>query len=307
MTKQTYVVTGGDSGLGFECARFLSAGPESVVVLACRTPQKAEQAASKLRAGGGDVRVIPLDLSAQTSVRAFVDAFRRAGLPPLSAIVCNAGGQNVGAPTRTREGFEETFGVNYLGHYLLTRLLLADLQPGGRIVFVSSGTHDPAEKTGLPEPRYASARAVAEDFEDGKEAGRRRYTTSKLCMIYSAHEYARRLERASDPRLRSIRVNAFDPGMMPGTGLARTYPAPLRFAWNYVLPVVFACKRNVHRPAVSGERLASLATDEGAAATGKYFSDGRETKSSPLSYSEANELDLWDASAEMTGLPKDLE
>jgi NAD(P)-dependent dehydrogenase (short-subunit alcohol dehydrogenase family) len=193
-----------------------------------------------------------------------------------------------------------------LAHYLLTRLLLPDLQAEGHIVFVSSGTHDPNEKSGLPEPRYVSAKAVAADFEAGATAGRRRYTTSKLGNVYCTYEYARRLAGASDPRLRSIRVNAFDPGLMPGTGLARTYPAPLRLIWNYVLPVLTLFWRNVHRPSTSGKRLAALATGGMGPSTGKYYSDGRDVRSSTLSYDTTRARDLWDTSADMTGLPRDL-
>jgi short chain dehydrogenase len=78
----------------------------------------------------------------------------RADLPPLAGIVCNAGIQIITAPTQTADGFETTFGVNHLAHYLLVRLLLDDLDAGGNIVFVSSNTHDPEQKTGLPEPRF---------------------------------------------------------------------------------------------------------------------------------------------------------
>lgn len=300
--KQSWVVTGGNAGLGFQCTRFLARDPENLVVIACRDVERAERAAAEPRRNGGAILVMSLDLSALSSVRAFVEAFRRSDLPPLAGIICNAGVQIVTAPTRTADGHETTFGVNHLAHYLLTRLLLSDIATGGGIVFVSSGTHDPNQKSGLPEPRYRSAGAVAADFELGADAGRRRYTTSKLCNIYCAYEFARRLSESSDPRLRSIRVNAFDPGLMPGTGLARTYPAPLRFIWTYILPAATLFMRNVHRPSTSGKRLADLAAGEAAKASGKYYSDGRETRSSDLSYDAANALELWNASAEMVGL-----
>ena len=113
------------------------------------------------------MKVLPLDLSRQASVRAFVEAFRRGQFPPLVGIVCNAGLQNVGTPTKTEEGYETTFAVNHLGHYLLTRLLLPDLATNASITFVSSGTHDPKQKTGMPVPRYVTTEALAHDFEPG--------------------------------------------------------------------------------------------------------------------------------------------
>jgi NAD(P)-dependent dehydrogenase (short-subunit alcohol dehydrogenase family) len=304
--SQAFIVTGGNTGLGFHCASFLSLDRDSLVVIGCRDPKSGEEAARKLRRTGGRVEVLPLDLASQASIHAFVDAFRQLAPPPLSGLVCNAGMQNIGVPTRTAEGYETTFAVNHLGHYLLARLLLPAMAPNGRIVFVSSGTHDPAQKSGLPEPRYESAEAVAHDFEPGTDAGRRRYSTSKLCNIFCCYEFARRLASAPDPRLQSIRVNAFDPGLMPGTGLARTYPAVLRFAWSYVLPIATLFMRNVHRPAKSGERLALLAAGPQGAVTGRYFSDGDEIRSSELSYDSARALELWEASARMTQLPSEL-
>ena len=104
--SRAFIVTGGNAGLGFQCASFLSADRENLIVLACRDPASAERAAQALRRNGGKVEVLALDLSSQASVRAFVDAFRERRLPPLAGLICNAGGQNIGAPARTAEGYE---------------------------------------------------------------------------------------------------------------------------------------------------------------------------------------------------------
>ncbi len=301
---QTFIVTGGNAGLGFECARFIGGGTDYQVVIAGRDAEKCARAAKRLRALGCAVEALTLDLAALASVRSFVEAYRQAALPPLAGIVCNAGVHNVAAPTKTAEGYETTFGVNHLGHYLLARLLLPDLRAQGHIIFVSSATHDPNEKTGFPEPRYTSAREIAADFEAGKVAARRRYTTSKLCNIYCANELSRHLAASADARLRSIRVSSFDPGQMPGTGLARSYPALFQFGWNYVLPVTTLFKRNHHRPATSGKRLAELVMSIDAPAGGKYYSDGREARSSLLSYNRENAAELWDTSADMVAVPQ---
>ena len=158
----------------------------------------------------------------------------------------------------------------------------------------------------MPAPRYETAEALAHDLEPSAEAGKRRYTTSKLCNIYTTFELAGHLAASPDARLQSIRVNAFDPSMMPGTGLAQTYPPVLRFAWHYVLPTLTLFQRNVNTPSKSGKRLAQLAAGSEGSATGKYFSDGRETPSSELSLDKARALDLWNSSADMTRLPRDL-
>jgi hypothetical protein len=101
-------------------------------------------------------------------------------------------------------------------------------------------------------------------------------------------------------------VNAFDPGMMPGTALARTYSTPFRFVWNYILPALTLFQKNVNRPVTSGRRLAALASGQMGELTGKYVSMGKVFPSSPLSQDASKAHDLWSASAEMTGLPASL-
>jgi hypothetical protein len=128
---------------------------------------------------------------------------------------------------------------------------------------------------------------------------RRPSSATSIC----AYEYAGRFAKLPDPRLQSLRVNAFDPGLMPATGLARTYSAPLRFVSRYILPLLSLFIGNIHSPATSGRRLALLASGSEGSTTGKYFSDGREIPSSKESYDTQKALDLWNTSAKMTGLP----
>ncbi len=304
--SRSYIVTGGNAGLGLAYGRVLAKDPGNVVVIACRDAGRGEAAARTVDAAGARVRVLPIDLADLSSVRAFPEAFRRADLPPLAGLVCNAGVQGNDAPTRTRDGHEATFGVNHLAHYLLARLMLGDLREGGRIVFVSSNTHDPATKTGMPEPRYTGAETLSADAATDAGSGRRRYTTSKLCNIYCTYELARRLRGSGDAHLRSLRVDAFDPGMVPGTGLARSYRPPLRFAWSYLLPALTLVMPNVNRPTTSAERLAALVTGRMGDLGGRYVSMGRAMPSSPLSQDPAHAEELWTVSAAMTGLPVDL-
>jgi len=123
-----------------------------------------------------------------------------------------------------------------------------------------------------------------------------------------AYELARRLAATSDPRPQSIRVDAFDPGLMLGMGLARTYSEPLRFVWKYLMPIGTLFYPDVNSPAKSGRRLALLVAGQLGSTTAKYLSNGREIPSSELSYDTANTRDhLWDTSAEMTKLPRELD
>ncbi len=208
--------------------------------------------------------------------------------------------QNVGAPRRTGEGYETTFAVNHLGHYLLVRLLLNDLPPGARITFVSSGTHNPKQRTGMPPPVYKDADSLAHDFEANRAAGLRRHTTSKLCNILCTYELSRQLASSDDTRLKSIEMNAIDPGLMPATGLARSWPKPLRWVSRNVLPFARLISDNVQSPRTSGERVAALTIGPESAPGGRYFSNGKAVHSSDCP--TAVQRELWVSSAEMTGL-----
>ncbi len=317
---KTVIVTGGNSGLGFEAARaIVQQGDGWHVVIAGRSPQRCQEAASRLRheAGTPHVEAIVLELASMGAVRRFASDFSAGHRPPLRALVCNAGVQHVGPTQRTEDGFESTFGVNHLGHFLLANLMLRHLETPGRIVFVSSGTHDPIQRTGMPAPLLREARSLAapDDEEDARRkpgyVGRRRYTTSKLCNVLCTYEMDRRLKEGdmSTPD-RPISVNAFDPGLLPGTGLARGYGPAARFAWNLLGPLLLWTLRpfhvNIHHPRDSGRALARLVLDPALErVSGRYFEGLLEIRSSQESYDEANAAALWEQSAELVGLSDD--
>ena len=306
MPSQTIIITGGNTGLGFETAKAIARDQHTLVVIACRSPELGQEAVRKLESAGYRAAYLPLDLSEQTSVRQFVELFRAAEFPPLRGIVCNAGMMNVTTPQTTKEGYETTFAVNHLGHYLLVRLLLDDLTQESCITFVSSGTHDPAQKTGVPNPIYNDAFTVAHDLETGRNAGLRRYSTSKLCNILCTYELSRRLNASGDPRLNSIKVNAINPGMMPTTGLTRTWPKPMQWVSRNIMPLLRLVNDDVHTTQTSGERAAALASGPDAAPGGRYFAKGKAVRSSAQSYDQALQRELWISSAEMTGLPVEI-
>jgi NAD(P)-dependent dehydrogenase (short-subunit alcohol dehydrogenase family) len=317
--RKMVVVTGGNAGLGYECARAIAAsGPEWRVVLAVRSTEKGERAALRIaeETANPEVGAMALDLASLASVRSFAGALaRRDDLPPLRALVCNAGLQVVSGTSYTGEGFERTFGVNHLGHFLLANLLLRQLEAPARIFFVSSGTHDPRRRTGMPAPRYRGARALAypEKYPDPEEGGqgkvgRRRYTTSKLCNAMLAYELDRRLraEGMSTPEA-PVDANVFDPGAVPGTGLARDWGPLARLAWDggvgRLVPVLRRLGVSFSTPEASGRVLARLVTDpslEGV--SGTYFEIDERARSSEESYDREKARELWEASAALVGL-----
>ncbi|NLP98380.1 alanine-phosphoribitol ligase, partial [Mycobacterium tuberculosis] len=121
---------------------------------------------------------------------------------------------------------------------------------------------------------------------------RRRYTTSKLCNVLFTYELDRRLDHGEQ----GVMVNAFDPGLMPGSGLARDYPPILRLAYRLLSPMLRVLPF-VHSTRVSGEHLAALAVDPRfAGVTGQYFAGAKAIRSSAESYDRAKALDLWETS-----------
>jgi NAD(P)-dependent dehydrogenase (short-subunit alcohol dehydrogenase family) len=296
MSLRTALITGGTSGLGLRAARVIARDPSWEVVITGRGRGKVEAVAAEIGAEG-----LTLDLGSLEDVRRFAGEIRNGERAPIGALICNAGIQHISGLVRSEDGLEATFAVNHLGHFLLVKLLLDELAPGSRVVVVSSDTHDPALSTGMPEPRFRGALelSVASDdwaLDDAPAiAGRRRYTTSKLCNVLFVHEAARRWAD------RGVTVAAFNPGLMPGTGLARDYPAYQQLAWRYVMPVLTLFRRGVNTPGTSGSALARLATDAGLEVpNGSYWSGLEAIPSSEESYDVSKAEDLWRVSLELS-------
>jgi NAD(P)-dependent dehydrogenase (short-subunit alcohol dehydrogenase family) len=179
---RTAVVTGANSGLGFVTAREL-ARRGARVVLACRSEARGTEAGDRLaiEVPDADVEFVRLDLGDLDSVREFAAAYGR-GRDRLDLLINNAGVMAL-PPGRTADGFETQFGVNHLGHFALTGLLLPTLldTPGARVVTVSSTMH-------------AMANIDINDLNSERKYGRwTAYARSKTANLLFTHELARRL------------------------------------------------------------------------------------------------------------------
>jgi NAD(P)-dependent dehydrogenase (short-subunit alcohol dehydrogenase family) len=268
-----FVVTGATQGLGLAIARALAADREHHVVLAVRDPARG---AAVARAIGPNTEVRRLDCASLADVRRFASEWSG----PLAGLVNNAGVQHTGGTRRSAEGHEETLAVNHLAALELTIRLLPSLG-GGRVLFIGSGTHNPDNRTatmfGFRGARFTSIEALARgdsDATDDRQRGMDRYATSKFLNTITAMELARRI-----PRERTA-FFTLDPGLMAGTGLARTAPAPLRFAWSWILPAVAKLLPDSSTPDRSAAAAAWLLTDPGVLAqNGEVFAfDGKPSK-----------------------------
>ena len=308
MADKTIIITGGSSGLGYQCAKEMAkSGSAWHIIIASRNLSRVNNAVSRLVAETSyrNIQGMVLDLASLHSVRQFVQHFISSNLPPLQALVCNAGIQVISGTTYTEDGFEMTFGVNHLGHFLLANLLLPYMRESSRIVFVSSDTHDSAANTGMPAPQYQSPFQMAfpnlsDQVNDAAEVGRCRYTTSKLCNLLCTYEFSRRLQRIG----LGISVNAFNPGLMLDTQLIRDYgrgdifTLTLKNLSNFLGQILRF--RNSKK---MGKALAWLVLDSKLnGVTGQYFDGFKPIASSTESRNTHKAAELWEVSVALVNL-----
>ena len=276
------VVTGANTGLGFETARMLAARG-ALVVLAVRDVQKGKQAAARMP---GDTAVQALDLTSLGSIREAAAALR-ATHPRIDLLINNAGVMYTPKRT-TADGFELQFGTNHLGHFALTGLLLDRLLavPGSRVVTVSSTGH------------RIRAAIHFDDLQWERSYSRiAAYGQAKLANLMFTYELQRRLASYA-----TIAVAAH-PGVS-NTELLRSTPAALR------VPVTRLAPPLTQKAAMGALPTVRAATDPRVVG-GQYYGPGNRGEvrgypkvvaSSPASHDSVVQQRLWIISEELTGV-----
>jgi retinol dehydrogenase-13 len=258
LTGKTYVVTGGNSGIGAVTVGQL-AKQGATVVLACRRPAEGERVRAELVKAGarGTIEVRALDLASLASVRAFAKDLL-ASHAALSGLVNNAGVMNTPAG-KTADGFETQFGTNHLGHYLLTELLLGALEKGApsRIVNLSSCYHDVAQG------RQGRIDFDDPSFERRPYDGWEAYAQSKLANLLHAKQLAKRLAG------KGITPVSVHPGWVR-TNLVKSF-MPV-WAQNYVLRPFLRLSGMIEPWEGAQTTLYALLSPEVPAHAGAYFS-----------------------------------
>ena len=255
LMTRTFVVVGASTGLGRAAARELAREHR---VIACGRD------VTRMRAAVPGAEVLRVDLTELADVARLGDELAARG--PLDALICNAGVQTLGPARFTRDQIEETFAVNHLAHYALATRLLPQL---GRIVFVGSASLDPRDRGGrafgFRGGQYTTARALAagegDPAADDHHRAMDRYATSKLCNLLVTYAFARR----------GIPAYALDPGLMPGTGLARERNVVVRLLWNTVLRAFAPLLPGASTIGRSGRALAWLASDPSIGTEHRYY------------------------------------
>ena len=290
---KTVVVTGGNSGIGFEAARQM-ARKGAHVILACRDTGRAADALEQIRTlhPSASVEAMQLDLASLESVHRFARDFAAKSVP-LDVLCNNAGVMAIPRRT-TAEGFEMQIGTNHLGHFALTGLLLEPLlaAPAARVVNVSSTAHKPGRI----------------DFDDlqGEKSYRKwmAYAQSKLANLLFTYELQRRLEAAGaravsvacHPGYSATNLQAVGPQMSGSRIAARLMDLGNRF---------------FSQPAAMGALPTLYAATSPDARGGDYIGpDGfmenyghpRKTRSTARSHDRAVATRLWEVSEQLTSV-----
>jgi retinol dehydrogenase-13 len=295
LTGKTYVVTGANSGIGLVTTRQL-AKQGATVVMGVRRVAEGERVAAEIRQETPSARLVvfALELGDLASVRVFAAEVRR-HYPSLQGLVNNAGVMNTPFG-HTKDGFETQFGVNHLGHFLLTNLLIDNLKAGApsRVVNMSSFFHE-----------FAMGRKGAIHFDDLNYQRRpfdswEAYAQSKLANLLHARELARRLEGTG---VSSVSVN---PGFVRTNLL--TIPLPMWLQRLVVIPVLRLT--GMLEPWEGTQTtLHALLAPEVAEQSGAYYSQVARYKDpalrkggwplrspNPLAHDDAVAKRLWEAS-----------
>jgi NAD(P)-dependent dehydrogenase (short-subunit alcohol dehydrogenase family) len=310
--KQTVVVTGGHQGLGLACAETLACSDQNwCVIIAGHERDRIAAAADALLAKcKAHVEPMLLNLASLRSIRFFSEnlseKLRDGHIPPLRALICNEGVAPASGIAYTTDGFEQNFGVNHLGHFLLVNLLLGQMTPPARIVIASSGTRNPFNSAaGVKRWDRLEARRLAwpESPEGFRLSGWRRYRASKLCNLLFASELNRRLAEMSPPASPLlVNVNVFDPLLTPGTLLTRSWPGLLQYLWqSKTLHSVARCfGAKISTVEKSGRSMAGIIMNPFLQRiTGKYIQELTEREPGDIPCDPALAVKLWEDSAEL--------
>jgi NAD(P)-dependent dehydrogenase (short-subunit alcohol dehydrogenase family) len=285
-TGRTAVITGANTGLGYETASALAAKGADVV-LAVRNLEKGKAAVDLITRTnpGVNVAVQELDLTSLDSIRAAADELKSRH-DSIDLLINNAGVMTPPKST-TKDGFELQFGTNHLGHFALTNLLLDRVlaAPGSRVVTVSSVGH-----------RFARNGIRFDDLQWERDYSRiRAYGQSKLANLMFTYELQRRLQGTN-----TIAVAAHPGGS--NTELVRNSPAVLRSIADAVGPLLFQSAEMGALPTLRA------ATDPDVLGGQYYGPDGfaeqrgypKVVASSAASHDTAAQRRLWTVSEELT-------
>jgi NAD(P)-dependent dehydrogenase (short-subunit alcohol dehydrogenase family) len=287
---ETVVMTGGTAGFGEIAAKRISDTPNTKLILGARDTKNSP------------IDALPLDLARLSNVRSFVQALtKKLDGTKIDVLILNAGAQFGNTKHGTEDGFESTFAINHLAHYLLLRLLTPNLAKNATVVITTSDVHDP--KMNPLGPKVLDPETLAHPSEKGRGfiPGFRAYSSSKLCDLLTARAF----EVSTEAQMNGMRVIAYNPGLTPDTSLYRAWPwwAKLMMASaSLVRPLA-----GINTIEQAGNAIADLGLGMIVPPPGRIYASlvkGRLTWPDPaeLAQSDTAMKELWVDSAYMVGM-----
>ncbi|MHA7274927.1 SDR family NAD(P)-dependent oxidoreductase [Arthrobacter sp. Hz1] len=304
ITSPVVLLTGPTSGIGAAMLNHLKSHPtRPVILLLSRDGPALKEAAAKVRSAGLTARSIPVDLADLDSVRRATDQVaalvRSGGIPPIDAAILNAGTQFSDRRHTGAQGYELTFTINVIAQHLLLLGLQPLLAAAGHTVLLGSTTHRGKRESFnlVPDPHWQKphlmATATQPSAEDTRpslerEQGGVAYATSKLALVTLSHVWAARLAKEGQ------RLNTYDPGLVPGTGLGKDMPGYRYWVWKHLMPAM-SILPGAARPMTTARHAVALAlSDAHATVSGGYLEIGRLAQAASTTLYASRQQDLWD-------------
>jgi NAD(P)-dependent dehydrogenase (short-subunit alcohol dehydrogenase family) len=306
-TMRTVIITGANSGIGFAAAKHLAGFLNWHVVLACRDASKASSAISAIKEKYQEARLsfAHLDLFSLASVRLFPKILAAKRLPCVGGLILNAGGPNIkSSPEFTEDGFEKAFQLNFLGHFLLTNLLIREMNADARVIFVSSDLHDPdATRMGkIMGPKFGPVEDLARATASAsKLKPLARYATAKLYTMMTAYELDRRLRQAGH----SLTVNCWSPGVVPTTAAGRGMNPLMKRLITSNWFVNFMGSHLSTEEEAARDVSDLLVSPKYSGVSGKYFDGSQQIASSVESRDPIKAQTVWEQSQRLVGISRE--
>ncbi|MDJ1494982.1 SDR family NAD(P)-dependent oxidoreductase [Cytophagaceae bacterium DM2B3-1] len=296
MAEKIIVMTGGTSGFGAITSKKLLQEPGTRLILGTRNKRIA------------GAEHLPLNLKSVRSVKEFSSAvISTIENKKIDVLICNAGISIPTVDTKTEDGFETTFAVNHLAHFLLIDLLKLNLADTTKIILTTSGTHNPDEGSRVAPPKHANIYWLAYPEKDetldekDKINAERAYASSKLCNLLTA--------RYINTLTGNWEGIAYDPGPTPGTGLTQNLGIIRRILWklfsiSFLRKRVFPKSNSIED---AGKALADIALGKISIPAGKEYAAlraGKMTFPLPSELAQKDEVmeKVWNDSKEILNL-----
>ncbi|RBR17544.1 hypothetical protein FVER53590_12061 [Fusarium verticillioides] len=317
----TIIVTGANGSLALAYISHLSKNHPSYTILATvrnASPSDPNTAQlSSILSSNPKSSIEALDLSILSNVRNFSEntAKRVASgeIPPIKAIICNAFTMSLTEQVYTPDGFERTFQVNHLSHFVLVLKLVGSMASDGRIVMLGSNTHYTTrthplfkQRPGIPEDTELLVKPLPDKKGRGHDGGFHRYGNSKLANIMFMHDLNARLEK--NPKLSGITAIAMDPGGMVDSRAHRIQTPFMRFAFSLVLislPILRYFTDTMRTAAQSGRELVELSVGERFKGTKGYFMGARREEEDIACKDVHKRELLWNACWKWAGMKEE--